>query len=300
MITDVHAHLFHPDWYPRAFSNATVRDFVARKETAGRRVNAAAIGPQILKMLTDDKGDATIKIMDRAGIDQRLIMIVDWGVELGEAEKSLWQIHEDILGICNRFSDRLIGFAGVDPRRGDAAGLLTWAFDSLGARGLKLHPTGGWRLTEPRTINIVGIAAERGLPVLVHLGKTVDVLSDENARPEPFIELAKQFPAIPFIAGHSGFDLWETFLEVGPVPGNIYFDISGWQERVQGDGANVIADLTRLHGAFPGRVCFGTDSPFYSFNMIPSEKQWVERIVPALSSRWARIEKSLPYLFAPG
>ncbi|OPY15867.1 MAG: Amidohydrolase [Syntrophus sp. PtaB.Bin138] len=299
MITDAHAHLFHPGWYPRAFSDATVRDFVARKERDGRRVNAAAIGPQILKMLTDDRGDATVRIMDKTGIDRRLIMIVDWGIELGEAETSIREVHEDILGICNRFSDRLIGFAGVDPRRGDAAGLLTWAFDSLGARGLKLHPTGGWRLTDARTLEIVGLAADRGLPVLVHLGKTVDVLSDENARPGPFIGLARQFPDIPFVAGHSGFDLWETFVDNTDVPANIYFDISGWQERVQGNGANVLADLARLHRAFPGRVCFGTDSPFYSFNLIPSEKQWVERVVPAFPGQWARVDPSLRRLFAP-
>lgn len=299
MITDAHAHLFHPSWYPRAFLEATVRDFVTRKEKSGRRVDATGISHQIVRMLTDATGDTTVRIMDKVGIEQRLIMIIDWGIELGEAEKSIWQIHQEILAICNRFSDRLIAFAGVDPRRADAAELLTCAFDSLGAQGLKLHPTGGWRLMDPRTLEIVSMAADRGLPVLVHLGKTVDVLSDANARPEPFVELAKQFPAVPFVAGHSGFDLWKTFVGSSSIPDNVYFDISGWQERVQGDGANVIADLTRLHNSFPGRVCFGTDSPFYSFNLIPSEKQWVERVCLAFPDQWARVDASLFGLFAP-
>ena len=283
---DLHAHLFHPRWYPRLFQEAMWRDFERRQQKAGQR-HAAAITRQLCKMLTDDTGATTVKIMDKVGIEKRVILVLDWGVELGEAEKSIWEIHKEILGICRQFSDRLIGFAGVDPRRKDAAALLAWAFDDMGARGLKLHPTGGWSLTESRTLNLVGLAAQRRLPVLVHLGKTVDVLSDVNAQPGPFMELARQFPETPFIAGHSGFDLWEAFVKAPDSPANLYYDISGWQERIRGDGANILSDLAKLHETFPGRVCFGTDSPFYSFNLIPSEKQWLERTVPPFSGKWA-------------
>ena len=277
MITDIHAHLFHPSWYPTAFTEALVRDFVKRRQRTGQRTSAG-IDRQLIKMLTDDTGSSTVRIMDKAGIEKRLIMIVDWGIELGEAEKSIRQIHEDILNVCLQFRDRLFGFAGVDPRRKEARDLIEWSFDQLGARGLKLHPTGGWRLTDEETHQIVSLAAKRNLPVLIHLGKTVDVLNSENAHPKPFIELAAQYPTIPFIAGHSGYDLWEVFLQQDNVPDNIYFDISGWQERIEGDGANILKDLLKLNHKFPGRICFGTDSPFYSFNLLPSEKNWVEKI----------------------
>lgn len=294
MITDVHAHLFHPSWYPVPFMKALLRDFVARRQSKGQRIDPAGIERHLFKMLTDNTGDTTVRIMDKVGINRRFILIVDWGLELGEAEKTIWEVHKEVLGICRQFSDRLVGFAGVDPRREDAVDLLTWAFDSLGAKGLKLHPTGGWSLTDSRTREIVNQAAVRDLPVIVHLGKTVDVLKDVNAQPDPFLELARQFPVIPFVAGHSGFDLWEVFVRSDSVPGNVYFDISGWQERIRGDGANIMADMANLHQAFPGRVCFGTDSPFYSFNLIPSEKQWVERVIPPFSSKWATPEIQHP------
>ncbi|MGO9138308.1 MAG: amidohydrolase family protein [Syntrophales bacterium] len=296
MITDIHAHLFHTSWYPRVFIDAVVKDFVAKQQRAGNRVDEAGIRRQLCKMLTDDTGATTVRIMDKVGIDKKFIMIVDWGIELGEGEKSIWQIHEEILTICDRFKDRLVAFAGVDPRRADAADLLIWAF-SRGARGLKLHPTGGWTLADHRTKQLVSLAADRKLPILVHLGKTVDVLNDANAQPEPFIELAKQFPTVPFIAGHCGFDLWEVFVLSNEIPGNVYFDISGWQERIQGDGTNIIVDLDRLHRAFPGRVCFGTDSPFYTFNLIPAEKQWTERVIPPFGNKWAVVDLSVPTLF---
>lgn len=257
---------------------------------------STSVDRQLLRMLTDDTGSVTLRIMDKVGIDKKLIMIVDWGFELGEAEKTIWQIHKDILYICRKHDDRLLAFAGVDPRRKDAEELLIWAFDSLGAGGLKLHPTGGWRLTDDKTQQILGLAAERNLPVLVHLGKTVDILNTENARPEPFMELAKKIPSSYFIAGHSGFDLWEVFEQDKSVPDNIFFDISGWQERIVGDGSNIIADLSRLHTKFPGRVCFGTDSPFYSFNLVPSEKQWIDRVRPAFIDQWTEIDFQKPNL----
>ena len=293
MISDIHAHLFHPSWYSGQFLESLIRDFVVRKHNAGQSVDSRTIGRQIFKMLSDDTGEKTIRIMDKVGIEKRIILIVDWGIELGEPEKSLRQIHKEILNICNKFNDRLIGFAGVDPRREDAADLLIWAFDSLGAKGLKLHPTGAWRLNEQRTELIVSLAARRNMPIMVHLGKTVDVLSDRNAQIEPFIELAKKFPYTPFIAGHCGFDLWHLFVECENIPENIYFDISGWQERIQGDGSNIISDLAILHQSFPSRVFFGTDSPFYSFNMIATEKRWVDRVVPSFLEKWSALDAVL-------
>src|SRR5687767_2575327 len=287
---DIHAHLFHPRWYPQPFQDAMLRDFEQRQQRAGRAAKAASVARQLYRMMTDDTGATTLRIMDQAGFEKRVILVLDWGVELGEAEKSIWEIHDEILGICARHSDRLIGFAGVDPRRNDAVQLLQRAFDDMGAQGLKLHPTGGWSLIDPRTLSAVAVAAEHKAPVLVHLGKTVDVLSDVNAQPGPFMELARQFPQVRFIAGHSGFDLWEVFLRANSVPPNIYFDISGWQERIRGDGKNILDDLSRLHQAFPGRVCFGTDSPFYSFNLVLSEKQWVDRVVPPFAGQWAPVE----------
>lgn len=298
MITDAHAHLFHPSWYPPRFVAAAARGFAAKQEARGRHVSLSSATKQLTRILTDASGSTTLKIMDAAQIARRVILIVDWGIELGEAEKSIREIHEEILSVCRKSDGRLLGFAGVDPRRSDACETLAWAFDHLGARGLKLHPTGDWSLTDPRTQELVNVAAERQMPVVSHIGRTVDVLRDTNAQPEPFLRLARSFPDIPFVAGHSGFDLWGQFVARDDVPGNVLFDISGWQERVHGDGTNVLEDLTRLHRAFPGRVCFGTDSPFYSFNLIPSEKKWVETVFPPFIDRWVTVDPNVPRLFS--
>jgi predicted TIM-barrel fold metal-dependent hydrolase len=297
MITDIHAHLFDPSWYPNAFIEALIKDFVRRQQKVGKPIDLEGIRRQLCRSLTDNTGEKTLGIMDKVGIDKKIILIVDWGIALGEGEKSIWEIHKEILSICRRFNDRLLGFAGVDPRRKDASDIVSWAFDNLGAKGLKLHPTSEWTLTEDRTKEIVNIASVRRLPVMIHLGKTIDILSDKNAKPGPFIELARQFPEIPFIAGHCGFDLWEVFAISDFLPENIFFDISGWQGRIRNEATSIMDDLIKLHQLFPKRVGFGTDSPFFSFNFIQSEKQWVGKIIPPFINKWAIVDTSLSVLF---
>jgi predicted TIM-barrel fold metal-dependent hydrolase len=279
MILDAHAHLYHPSWYPAAFSQSIASDYARRSGASGRQVLTSTAETLVSRMLTDSTGTTTLKIMDKVGINKRVILILDWGVTLGEAEKSIWEIHREILGICGRFPDRLVGFAGVDPRRTDASALLKSAFDDLGARGLKLHPTSRWRLDDPETHRVVEIAAHRHLPVLIHIGRTLDCLSDVNAQPQALVDLAKAFPGVTFIAGHSGFEGWDAFVSNPEVPRNVYFDISGWQELLSRNPAGMKIALSSLLKAFPGRVCFGSDSPFFSYNLITSEASWLKSIV---------------------
>jgi predicted TIM-barrel fold metal-dependent hydrolase len=274
MIFDIHAHLFHPRWYPRPFSQSLIEDFLQRSRGSGRSPDAARAEGTVFRMLSDDTGELTLRLMDKAGIEAKVILVLDWGVELGEAGCSIETVHKETLGICARYSDRLIGFAGIDPRRPNAAQIVEHAFDTLGARGLKLHPTGQWKLTDERTHQIVELAVRRKFPVLVHVGKTLDILNDQNAQPAALIKLARLFPDGKFIAGHSGFERFEEFLNESDLPTNLYFDISAWQPLLRDERATLLARLTKLVSAVPERVCFGSDSPFFTYNLAATEKSW--------------------------
>lgn len=273
-ITDVHSHLYHPDWYPQAFQKQLAIDYLLRRkkhvaeESVGRELKA------LNRILSDQDGSICLRVMDEVGIEKRVLHVVDWGLELGEPVCTVWDINEAVLGICRRHQDRLIGFAGVDPRRSDAVSLVTWAFDKLGAAGLKLHPTSrGWKLEDDRVAALVDLAAQRKLPVMVHTGGTVNVLSDEHCQPSALLRLCARFPAVDFVAGHSGFSNWRAF--GSDPPPHLWFDISAWQERLASDGEGLKAELRQLLAQFPNRVFFGTDSPFYGFNMAFSEAKWI-------------------------
>jgi predicted TIM-barrel fold metal-dependent hydrolase len=203
------------------------------------------------------------------------------------------------LGICSKFADRLTGFAGVDPRRENSVEIIRWAIDQLGARGLKLHPTTGWRLDDECALEVVGIAVESDVPILVHIGKTIDALTDRHAGPADLIALAREFPDGTFIAGHSGYQRWGEFADREHVPDNLHFDISGWQEIAEGDPDRLKENLLGLMAAFPGRVYFGTDGPFYSFNLAASEKRWLGMVVDCLRECPEQLAHSAPSVTNP-
>lgn len=269
MVLDAHAHLYHPRWYPAAFNEQLAASAAASSPRAGEVA---------LRALSDDSGEAALRSMDRAGIDRRVLLVVDWELELGAAELSIQAVHEAVLGICAGSPDRLTGFAGFDPRRPDAADLLAWAADDLGARGLKLHPTSaGWTLHDERTLRLVEVAAKRGLTVLVHVGETFRGLVDRNATPQAFLALAGRFPEVTFVAGHAGFRRWRDFGAAGSLPANVLLDVSGWQSL--DDGSDVFArELLELLRRFRGQVVFGSDSPFFGLPASGADARWLDRV----------------------
>jgi uncharacterized protein len=106
--------------------------------------------------LSDKDGSICLRVMDRGGIEKRALHVLDWGLELGEPKCTVREVNEAVLSVCDRHPDRLIGFAGIDPSRPDAVPLLTWAFDKLGAAGMKLHPISrGWTLHDDRVAALV-------------------------------------------------------------------------------------------------------------------------------------------------
>lgn len=272
MVLDAHSHLYHPTWYPPAFNEQLVASLGRRRE---RSPNTAQV---LLRALSDDTGQATVRAMDRAGIDRRIVLVVDWALELGEPELSIEAVHEAVLGICARFPNRLSGFAGLDPRRPDAPELLAWAVDDLGAHGLKLHPTSpGWSLHDESTLRLVEVAAERDLTILVHVGETFPGLVDRNATPQAFLSLSENFPNVTFIAGHAGFRRWREFGAPGSLPSNVLLDVSGWQSLDDGGDA-FASELIDLARHFRGHVVFGTDSPFFGLPASGADARWLERV----------------------
>jgi hypothetical protein len=275
MIVDYHAHLYHPSWYPERFTLHLAEDFLSRRPGS---MTTDAARAMVVRTMSDRSGTVTLRTMDKVGVDHRVLLIVDWGLELGEPELDMAAIHREILDVCARSNGRLIGFAGIDPRRERAPEIVKHAFDDLGARGLKLHPTGAWSLSDERTHAVVALAVERRLPVLVHVGATMPILNETNAHPHAFLALANAFPDGTFVAGHSGYDLCRLFVEASDRCRNVMFDISGWQHYAHKGEERLRSMLGVLSNLFAGRICFGSDSPFFTYNLAASEQKWINEV----------------------
>ncbi len=80
-------------------------------------------------------------------------------------------------------------------------------------------------------------------------------------------------------------------MDTPDVPANVYFDISGWQEIARNRMELLTENLSSLLGAFPGRVCFGTDSPFFSYNLAAQEKWWLASVKAFLRQSFQTISE---------
>lgn len=119
-----------------------------------------------------------------------------------------------------------------------------------GAVGLKLHPRAErFQLSEPVVEEIIALADEHRLPVLVHAGRGIPALGRDA------VALARRHPGARIVLAHAGIsDLSWIWADARGLP-NLFFDTSWWN----------VADLTALFATVaPGQILYGSDIPYGS------------------------------------
>jgi uncharacterized protein len=153
---------------------------------------------------------------------------------------------------CERYPDRLVPFARLDPRVASAQD-ATEAL-ATGARGFKLHPRAeNFRLDHPGVEAIAGVAADARVPVLIHAGVGVGSFG------ESVVELVERHRDCPVILAHAGVSDLSWLAEVAADHPNLLFDTSWWNP----------ADLLALFALIsPGQILFGSDEPYMDLGVV--------------------------------
>jgi len=140
-----------------------------------------------------DPPETIIRLMGEAGIDQSIIMTY---VDAPDVKGSIEYIAEAF----QKYPDRLIGYARMNPRRGEEAQqLFRKAMEEYGFKGLKLHPAGNrCHPARQETIDLIRLATRYRAPVLFHCG------DEEFTLPLQIAEAAKACPEATIILGHCG------------------------------------------------------------------------------------------------
>jgi hypothetical protein len=141
---------------------------------------------------------------------------------------------------------RLVAFCRVDPHA-DAVAEARRCLDA-GARGIKLHPRAErFTLSVPAVRDVVALAHERRVPVLIHAGRGIPALGRDTVR------LSGEFPGASLILAHAAISdlawLWRAL----PEHPNLFIDTAWW------DPADLIALFTL---APPGQILWASDSPY--------------------------------------
>src|SRR4051794_28704682 len=143
-------------------------------------------------------------------------------------------------------SGRLVSFCRLDPRAEPAAEARRCL--DAGAVGIKLHPRAErFTMHEPGVREIVAVAHERGVPILIHAGRGIPALGRDT------VELAAEFPDARLILAHAGISDLAWLWHVLPEHPNVFIDTAWWNP----------ADLIALFALVaPSQIVWASDSPY--------------------------------------
>ena len=217
--------------------------------------------------MTDEPDDVLKMVETYRSIDTKAVIFsVDAETETGD----LPDPHEYIAKTVQENSDVLIGFASVDPRKGDlAVEELERAVTQLGLCGLKLHPIHqAFFPDDPKFMPLFAKAEELGVPVIMHSGYAAAGANTPGgggfelayARPIPgFDSLAARHPDLTIIMAHPAWPWIQEQIAVALHKPNVYIDLSGWAPRY------IPKELImEAGGRLRKKVLFGSDYPYIS------------------------------------
>jgi len=154
--------------------------------------------------------------------------------------------NDTVLAAAAARPERLVAFCRVSPHHG-ALPEARRALDA-GARGIKLHPRAErFGMDEPVVAELVALAHERRVPVLIHAGRGISALGENTVR------LAERYPDATLILAHAAISDLAWLWRVLPSHPNVLIDTAWWNP----------VDLVALFAlAPPASIVWASDSPY--------------------------------------
>lgn len=288
MIIDVHYHPITEDWVPGKLWDMITNLLVLDAERHGRQIVFEEMRQRIVKEMSDPTGEKLLEHMEETGIDKSVIVALDMGLGLGEARTPILDQNRAIANIANKYPDKCIAFAGVDPRRDDAPQIFQRCVEEWGMKGLKMHPDCGYYPNGTEAYRLLEIVQKYKLTILTHTGPLPPPSRAKFTQPLHLQDILVDFPDIKIIAAHSGMLCWwpEWAVLAAQNP-NLYGDLAEWQFMAFNRYEKFCQTLRdMLDTAGPGKILFGTDSPIF------------DPVLP--SKNWLQLIKNLPHKAPPG
>jgi uncharacterized protein len=281
MIIDAHGHHVRRShmaevWW-EGYGNLLIRDPQRRRGEPVTDLPSAT--DQIVGWLESLTGDALIEQMDAAGIDQMVLLPLDYGLLLGDGSQSIEQQNEDYARLAQKYPDRLIPFAGVDPRRGKTGlRLFERAVREWGCRGLKLHPASGFFLNDQACYAFYEKALELDVPVLVHTGFEAPPARSRFGDPLYLDDVCCDFPELRVVAAHMAlYHFWRPqLIQLARFHRELRVDVSALQPAYREDPIGFYHALREdMDTLGHEKILFGSDHPYFTGRRL-GLSQWVD------------------------
>lgn len=209
-----------------------------------------------------------IQQMDEAGIAKSVLYAVDAPI--------VYSSNEYVKSLCDRFPDRFIGFASVNPNDPTAVDTLEKAVKGFGLKGLKLHPPlQNFFPNDKAFYPLYEKALELNIPIVFHVGTTPfgSLCRLSQANPLLIDDIAVDFPDLRIQLTHLG-TLWhnESFMVVEKNP-NVFIDTAAYLYEIK-----EILTPNLIDRIGPDKIIFGTDYPMPYAGTIHNIKDFVDCI----------------------
>lgn len=220
--------------------------------------------------LVDPDGRLVLNRGETLGVDVTCINVVDVPAPMVDAGMVLGS-NKIAADLAAKNPGKLFAFAGVDPRRPEAAEIARICLEDYGMIGIKWHPDYGYNPTSPEAYEILKVLDRAGGILLTHTGSFPAGRSKYTGL-SLICDILVDFPNLRVIAAHMGKVAWREWAALAQDFPNLYGDLAVWSRY--GDSnyeffCRELRELTYIAGV--EKVLWGTDDPFEN-HTVPTER----------------------------
>ena len=173
-----------------------------------------------------------VAYLDEAGVDKVLITAIQVWSHF-EQRMSVRTEPEEIRDASRAAPDRILGLFGINPmRRMEGVAALERAVRDLGFKGAHIHPH-GYDLPPDHAYYFPFYArcAELGVPVVLSMGHTLDMLPIETGRPIHLDKVALYFSDLKIVCTHTAWPWVEEAIALASKHPNVYMGTSAYAPK---------------------------------------------------------------------
>lgn len=196
--------------------------------------------------------------IDAAGIEK----VVCTGRDIETT--SAWKVTNDyVADIVNQYPDRVVGLAGIDPNKGDAAiEEVERAVKVLGLKGASIDPFGAGVYANDKTLYpLYQKCSDLGVPIFITIGPLpVSGVKISYGSPLTIDDVAVDFPDLKILCSHGGWPFSREMVAVAWRNDNVYFETSVYHFL---PGAEFVVDAA--NSIIGDKLVFASAHPFAPF-----------------------------------